>query len=92
MIEQRLRSKGKVAKRDLVDADLPPDAATNVVDFMGLLQKSLASNKRTPAKKALTKPARKAATKAATKSAAKPAAKAAAKATPARKPGRATRA
>ena len=49
VIDERLRSKGKVSKKDLVDADTPEDAATNVVDFMALLQKSLATNKRTPA-------------------------------------------
>lgn len=80
VIEARLRSKGKVAKRDLVDADLPADAATNVVDFMSLLQKSLASNKRTPAEKPLPKTVRKVVAKASPKAAPKAAAKAATKA------------
>ncbi len=69
VIDQRLRSKGKVPKKELADADTAEDAATNVVDFMSLLEKSLASNKRTPAKsktvaKAVEKPAKKAARKA----------------------------
>jgi DNA end-binding protein Ku len=69
VIDQRLRSKGKVPKKELADADTAEDAATNVVDFMSLLEKSLASNKRTPAKskavsKAVEKPAKKAAKKA----------------------------
>src|SRR5690606_36259396 len=33
------------------DRDVPEDAATNVVDFMALLQKGTGNNKRTPAKK-----------------------------------------
>ena len=84
LIGKRLRAKG--AKTRIVDE--PPqreDAATNVVDFMSLLQKSLDSNRRTPAKQAAGKTAKKAAkaTKAAKKASAKPAAKKAAK--PARK-------
>ena len=50
VIEKRVKAGGKVVKRDEDDAALPDDAATNVVDFMSLLQKSLASQKRTPAK------------------------------------------
>jgi DNA end-binding protein Ku len=74
VIDERLRSKGKVPKKEVAD-DTPEDAATNVVDFMALLQKSLATNKRTPASKA--EPAKKAGKKAAAKKAAvkKPAAK-----------------
>jgi len=60
VIDQRLRSKGKVAKKDVAEAE-HEDAATNVVDFMSLLEKSLASNKRTPAAKKA--PAKKAAGK-----------------------------
>ena len=70
VIDQRLRSKGKVPKKEVAD-EAHEDAATNVVDFMALLQKSLASNKRTPAKAAAKKSAAKKAVK-------KPAAKKAA--------------
>jgi DNA end-binding protein Ku len=52
VIEKRIKSGGKVSRRKEDDADLPEDATTNVVDFMALLQKSLASQKRTPAKSA----------------------------------------
>ncbi|MGH8174139.1 MAG: Ku protein, partial [Rhodanobacteraceae bacterium] len=51
VIEKRMKSKG-VVKPSKDDATLPEDAATNVVDFMALLQKSLATKKRTPAGKA----------------------------------------
>lgn len=50
VIEKRMKSKGVVTRIE-DDAIAPDDAATNVVDFMALLQKSLASKKRTPAKK-----------------------------------------
>ncbi|MEJ1098480.1 MULTISPECIES: Ku protein [unclassified Pseudoxanthomonas] len=50
IIKKRVKSKGKVAKFDDTE-EAPKDATTNVVDFMSLLEKSLASNKRTPAKK-----------------------------------------
>jgi DNA end-binding protein Ku len=50
IIKKRVKSKGKVARLDDTE-EAPKDAATNVVDFMSLLEKSLASNKRTPAKK-----------------------------------------
>ena len=52
VIEKRLKSKGVVTPTEDNDAETPENASTNVVDFMALLQKSLASNKRTPAKKA----------------------------------------
>jgi DNA end-binding protein Ku len=52
VIAKRMKAKGVVTPADDDDGDLPEDATTNVVDFMSLLQKSLASNKRTPAKKA----------------------------------------
>lgn len=78
VIDQRLRSKGKVPKKEVTLVE--EDASTNVVDFMALLQKSLASNKRTPAAKSTSgKPAAK---KAAKKSVAK---KVAAKKAPAKK-------
>jgi DNA end-binding protein Ku len=59
-----------VVKREEEEPETGEGAATNVVDFMSLLQQSIDRNKRTPAKKA--------AVKAAT-------AKATAKAAPARK-------
>ena len=56
VIEKRLKSKGLVAVGAREDAG-EDETSTNVVDFMSLLQKSLASNKRTPpkAKKAAVK-------------------------------------
>jgi len=59
VIEKRLKSKGVVTPAVDEDEATPENATTNVVDFMALLQKSLASKKRTPAKKATAKPARK---------------------------------
>ena len=86
VIEQRLKSTGLVAVDGKAEGD-EEEASTNVVDFMSLLQKSLASNKRTPPK------AKKTAGKAASKTtsakvAAKPAvakARPAARKAPARK-------
>jgi DNA end-binding protein Ku len=73
IIKKRIKSKGNLAK--VVDeAPEHEEAATNVVDFMSLLQKSLDSKKRTPAGKAETKtkkPAKKSAAKAPAKKAAK---------------------
>ena len=69
IIQKRVKSKGATAK--IVESNAEPeDAATNVVDFMSLLQKSLDSKKRTPAKKAPVK-TKKAAKKTATKAPAK---------------------
>ena len=83
VIEERLKAKGLVTNVDKDDDD-DGEAATNVVDFMSLLQKSLASNKRTPAKAAgRAAPAKKAPKAAARKSA--PAKKAATKVAPAKK-------
>ena len=48
VIEKRMKSKGLVTP---VEEAEPEEETTNVVDFMDLLKKSLASNKRTPAKK-----------------------------------------
>ena len=62
VIEKRLKSKGVVTPPTDEEAQMPENAATNVVDFMALLQKSLASKKRTPAEKTAAKPARKTAT------------------------------
>jgi len=47
-IAKRMKSKGVVTPA--VEEE-PEETTTNVVDFMDLLRKSLASNKRTPAKK-----------------------------------------
>lgn len=69
VIKKKMKSKGALAKSDEADEKAPEDATTNVVDFMSLLQKSISSNKRTPAKK-------KAGAKKATKAAKKPAKKA----------------
>ncbi|MEO7062321.1 MAG: Ku protein [Dokdonella sp.] len=54
VIEKRMKTKG-VVKSLVEEASVPEHATTNVVDFMSLLKKSLASNKRTPAKKAVAK-------------------------------------
>jgi DNA end-binding protein Ku len=84
VIEDRLKSKGLVAVDDGKGGE-EEVATTNVVDFMTLLQKSLATKKRTPAAARgddadeAPKP-RATAKKAVKKAAAKPAAKAAAKA------------
>ncbi|MGY1457363.1 MULTISPECIES: non-homologous end joining protein Ku [unclassified Luteimonas] len=51
VIRERMKSQGVVAKPDDDDHDTPADAATNVVDFMALLQESISSKRRTPAKK-----------------------------------------
>ena len=50
VIEKRLKSAGKVPKKELPDTAGDEDAATNVVDFMSLLERSLKENRRTPAK------------------------------------------
>lgn len=85
VIQKRMKAKGVVVKEPGDDARVPEHASTNVVDFMALLQKSLAANKRTPAKgpakaaikRAITKkPAAKPAPTAPTKSAAAKKAKA----------------
>ncbi len=49
VIEQRVKSAG-VTRRVDDEPEPPADATTNVVDFMSLLRKSLATHKRTPAK------------------------------------------
>jgi DNA end-binding protein Ku len=60
VIERRVKEKGATTRIDERGEDSGEGAATNVVDFMSLLKKSLESNKRTPAaKKTATKaPAR----------------------------------
>ena len=77
VIDERLKSKGLVTNVEGREEEGDEEATTNVVDFMALLQKSLSTNKRTPARKASSakddasdakpaakKPARKAATRA----------------------------
>ncbi len=77
IIKKRMKQTGTTTKFEEPEHD--EDAATNVVDFMALLQKSLDSNRRTPAKAAATsKPAKKTPAKKATK-------KTAAKKAPAKK-------
>jgi DNA end-binding protein Ku len=65
IIKKRIKSRGATTKIVDEEAAEREDTATNVVDFMALLQKSLDSKKRTPAKKRATKkaPARNAAKK-----------------------------
>jgi DNA end-binding protein Ku len=71
VIEKRMKSKG--AKTKIADTEeAPENAATNVVDFMSLLEKSIDSKKRTPAKKSAVRKTSKAGRK---KSTAKRAAK-----------------
>lgn len=78
VIRAKMKSKGALAKAEDHEHEAPEDTTTNVVDFMSLLQKSIASNRRTPATTRKT-PAKKAAKTAA------PAKKAAATKTPAKK-------
>lgn len=72
VVEKRIKGKGRVRTIDDEPA-APEGAATNVVDFMSLLRKSIASDRRTPAK-AVAAPRKKAVKttrkKAATKTAA----------------------
>ena len=80
VIAKRMKSKGLVTPAvDDESDEASEDTSTNVVDFMALLEKSLASNKRTPAKKQGAGAAKPAAQKAAKK--ASPAKKAAKKIT-----------
>jgi len=55
VIEKRIKAKGAVTKTEEPEK-LSEDAATNVVDFMSLLQQSIASNKRTPAGRSAAAP------------------------------------
>jgi len=55
VIQKRIKSKGVIKAID-DEPEALEDAATNVVDFMALLKKSIGTNKRTPAK---SPPARK---------------------------------
>jgi DNA end-binding protein Ku len=80
VIRKKMKSKGALAKAEEPEHEGDEDATTNVVDFMSLLQKSIATNKRTPAKAAKPAKTAKAAKKGAKKTAkkaAKPAKKAA---------------
>ena len=50
VIEDRVKAKeGTVRAPAAEETEMPKNAATNVVDFMSLLKKSIDSNKRTPA-------------------------------------------
>ena len=69
VINERMKADGVVKRAPESEATAEEGAATNVVDFMSLLQQSIDRNKRTPAKKAA--PAKKTAKKAASKKAAK---------------------
>jgi DNA end-binding protein Ku len=72
VIDKRMKSQGVVAPE--IDEEVEREGiATNVVDFERLLKKSIAENKRTPARKAA--PAKKAPAKKARKAAKKPAAR-----------------
>jgi DNA end-binding protein Ku len=79
VINKRMKANGVVKRAPEAEAEAAEGAATNVVDFMSLLQRSIDRNKRTPARKAA--PAKKTAKKAAAKKAPakKPAKKAAAR-------------
>ena len=79
VIRRKMKSKGALAQADDEEAAAPEDATTNVVDFMSLLQQSISSNKRTPARKAASADVARKTTKKATKKAAKKPAKKAAK-------------
>ena len=90
VIDDRLKEKGATTRIDDDDGDEPgEDAATNVVDFMALLEQSLASGKRTGAAAKAAKKAAPAKTAPAKKSAAKkaPAKKSAKKPAARRKAG-----
>jgi len=65
VLKKRIKAKGGTTRIEEAPA-AHEEEATNVVDFMSLLQKSLQANKRTPAKKTAAKktPVRKAAKKA----------------------------
>lgn len=63
VIKRRTRGKKRTTAPELQEAEAPAGTA-NVVDFMALLKKSIAENRRTPAAKSTAKPARKSAEKA----------------------------
>jgi DNA end-binding protein Ku len=78
VIQQRMKAHG-VVKREEEEPEIAEHAATNVVDFMSLLQQSIDRKKRTPAKKPSRVAPAKAAKAPAKKAARKPAKKAATK-------------
>ncbi len=55
VIEKKMKAKGAKVDADEPEHEASPDASTNVVDFMALLKKSIATNKRAPAKKKAAK-------------------------------------
>ena len=55
IIRKRIKAKGATTRIADTEAPEHEDATTNVVDFMALLQKSLDTKKRTPAKKEATR-------------------------------------
>lgn len=69
VIEKRLKTQGLAKSTERAAEEVSVEAATNVVDFMSLLRKSISENKRTPARKSTAKkseartPAKKAAKK-----------------------------
>ncbi len=77
VIEERVKAQeGTVRAPRTEETEMPKNAATNVVDFMSLLKKSIESNKRTPAaERASTKTAKKAAKKSAKSARKRPAKK-----------------
>jgi len=81
VIKERMKAHG-VVKREEEEHEPAEGAATNVVDFMSLLQQSIDRNKRTPAKKRISSTAKAPAKKSAGKKVA--AAKSPAKKVPAR--------
>jgi DNA end-binding protein Ku len=66
VIKQRMESKG-VVKHTEDEHEATEGAATNVVDFMSLLQQSIDRNKRTPARKKVSAEAKPAVRKPAAK-------------------------
>ncbi len=71
VIQQRMKAHG-VVKHEEEEQEAGEGAATNVVDFMSLLQQSIASKNRTPARKSAAKtPAKKPAKRAPAKTAKK---------------------
>lgn len=80
LIRERVKDRKGTARVEEPEHEAGEDASTNVVDFMSLLQKSLASKQRTPARKSVAKAVKKAVVKKAAKKASKTARKTVAKA------------
>jgi DNA end-binding protein Ku len=57
VIEKRVKAKGGKVRKPDEEPQLHEDAATNDVDFMSLMQKSIDAKSRTPAKKSARKTA-----------------------------------